>query len=185
MTAKKIVVGLDGSRGSNAALAWAIDAAGALGAEIIAVHVVKPIARPAFAAAVPDRPLHESDRMPSDLCSRAVLAFLGPLPTSGIEHRIVTIQGHPATKILRVADDEGAALVVVGKALHSTMAEIFLGSVAHELTHHARRPLVIVPAHAPATDVEALGKKQRAGAGETLAAHDHVLTGVAGTRLRY
>jgi len=43
MNVQKIVVGVDGSEGSDAALAWAIDEAGTSDAEIIAVHVVMPL----------------------------------------------------------------------------------------------------------------------------------------------
>jgi nucleotide-binding universal stress UspA family protein len=82
--------------------------------------------------------------------------------TSGIKYRILTRHGHPATEILRLADDEDADLIVVGNGLNSTMAEIFLGSVAHAVTHHANRPLVIVPSHVPAASIDSLGRKQRA-----------------------
>ncbi len=175
----KIVVGIDGSTGSDAAVEWAIDEAAAIGAEIIAVHVIRPLLRQTFGAPAADTFPHGSDRVPSHQRSRVAEDFVGPLTTSGIAHRILTVQGHPATEILRVADDENAALIVVGNALHSTMAEIFLGSVAHELTHHAKRPLVIVPAHSPATPVDALGRKQSATEGELSAAPGHLLTAVS------
>jgi nucleotide-binding universal stress UspA family protein len=175
----KIVVGIDGSTGSDAALAWAIDEAAAIGADIIAVHVIRPVLRPMFGGPVADTAPHGSDRVPSHPRSRGAEEYAAPLKTSGIAHRILTVQGHPAAEILRVADDEDAALIVVGNALHSTMSEIFLGSVAHELTHHAKRPMVIVPARSPATPVDALGRKQRASEGETSAAHGHPLTAVS------
>jgi nucleotide-binding universal stress UspA family protein len=158
VNAKKIVVGVDGSPGSDAALAWAIDEAVALGAEVIAIHVVTP-----------DLPLARFD-----LSSRFPELSFGPLKKSGIEHRILTLHGRPATEILRIADEEDAGLVVVGNGLPSTMAEIFLGSVAHELTHHSRRPLAIVPIHSPTFSVDALGTKQVDQEGVTLQAHERV-----------
>jgi len=158
MNAKKIVVGVDGSPGSDAALAWAIDEAAALGAELIAIHVATPIAPPAR----------------FDLFSRFPKPSFGPLKSSGIEHRILTVHGRPATEILRVADEEDAGLVVVGNGLPSTMAEIFLGSVAHELTHHSRRPLAIVPIHSPAVSVDTLGTEQVDQEGVMLAGHERV-----------
>jgi nucleotide-binding universal stress UspA family protein len=83
------------------------------------------------------------------------------LRTSRIAHRIVTVCGHPSTEILRVADHEDAGLVAVGNGLNSTMREIFLGSVAPELSHHARRPLVIVPARGHDPTVDVVGRNQR------------------------
>jgi len=179
MAAKRIVVGIGGTLGSDAALALAIDLASTLGAEIVGVHVAKPFARSAF----PDPPVHDPSRSPS-WRSRAAEAFFGALSTSEVEHRMITVEGHPAREILRVADDEDAAFVVVGNGLHSTMPETFLSSVAHELTHDARRPLIIVPERAPAI-VDALDRGLGIGVADTRAAHDHVVTGVVATSLRH
>jgi len=79
--------------------------------------------------------LRESDREQLDLLDGFAKEFSGALTTSGINYRILTRHGHPATEILRLADDEEADLIVVGNGLNSTMTEIFLGSVAHALTH--------------------------------------------------
>jgi nucleotide-binding universal stress UspA family protein len=161
MRTERIVVGVDGSSGSDAALEWAINAAGSAGAEIIAVQVVESIGGPAPVTA----PLAIPPRHPASSNGRAIVAEAcnERLRTSGVAYRLIAVQGHPATEILRAADDEHADLIVVGNGLHSTMTDIFLGSVAHELTHHARRPLVIVPARQPAPDVDALGRKYPAG----------------------
>ena len=67
--------------------------------------------------------------------SRVKTELSGPLTMSAVKHRIVIVEGHPATQILGMADAEDAALIVVGNGLHSTMEDLFLGSVAHELTH--------------------------------------------------
>jgi nucleotide-binding universal stress UspA family protein len=185
MNAKKIVVGVDGSPGSGAAIAWAIHEAGTSRAEIIAVHVVKPVVSHASAAASAGVRLHEFDHARPGRRSSVAHELFELLKTSGIEHRILTIEGHPATEILRVADDEDAGLVVVGNGLHSAMPEIFLGSVAHELTHRARRPLAIIPIHESDTAVDALGRKQREPTDTTLAAHDRLPTDRSPTRLRH
>jgi nucleotide-binding universal stress UspA family protein len=168
MRTERIVVGVDGSPGSDAALEWAISEAGSAGAEIIAVHVVEPI----IASAAVPTPLALPLGDPGSPHGRTLLAEAchDRLITSGVAHRILAVRGHPATEILRLADDEQADLIVVGNGLNSTMTEIFLGSVAHELTHHARRPLVIVPAHYPASDLDAVGRKHPAGRTETLVA---------------
>lgn len=160
MSTKKIVVGIDGSPGSDAALAWAIDEAGS-GGEIVAVHVVEPVVSPAHVTGALVPPAR--DPRSSHWRRIAAEACYARLTASRVAHRILAVQGHPATQILRVADDEQADLIVVGNGLHSTMDEIFLGSVAHELTHHARRPLVIVPARQPVRDVDALGRSYPAG----------------------
>jgi nucleotide-binding universal stress UspA family protein len=160
MRTERIVVGVDGSPGSDAALEWAINEAGSAGAEIIAVYAVEPISAPAPITTPLATPLCH----PGSSYGRTIV--IEPcrerLRTCRVAHRVLAVRGHPATEILRVADDEQADLIVVGNGLHSTMAEIFLGSVAHELTHHARRALVIVPARQPVPDADALGRRYSA-----------------------
>jgi nucleotide-binding universal stress UspA family protein len=161
MRTERIVVGVDGSPGSDAALEWAINAAVSAGAEIIAVHVVEPIGAPSPITTPLAIPLRHP--APSNGPTIVAKTCYERLSTSGVAYRVLAVRGHPATEILRVVEDEQADLIVVGNGLHSTMSEIFLGSVAHELTHHARRPLVIVPARQPLADVDALGRKHTTG----------------------
>jgi nucleotide-binding universal stress UspA family protein len=160
MNAKKIVVGVNGSAASNAALDWAIQDAAPKGAEIIAVHVLRPMCGQAPATSVAEVRLREFDYLGVDTRSRVKTELFGPLTRSAVKHRIVIVEGHPATQILGVADAEDAALIVVGNGLHSTMEDLFLGSVAHELTHRSRRPLAVVPMAAYPVDVDTTGKPQ-------------------------
>src|SRR5579872_421446 len=157
----KMVVGVNGSAASNAALDWAIHDAAPKGAEIIAVHVLRPMRGAASAASVAEVRLREFDYLSGDTRSRVKAELFGPLMRSAVKHRIVIVEGHPATQILGVADAEDAALIVVGNGLHSTMEDLFLGSVAHELTHRSRRPLAVVPMTGYPDDVETTGKVQR------------------------
>jgi nucleotide-binding universal stress UspA family protein len=159
MNAKKIVVGVNGSAASNAALEWAMREAAVSGAEVIAVHVMKPVGghEP---LSVTDVRLREFDYLGDDTRSRVKQELFEPLTASEINHRILIVEGHPAAGILHVADAEDAGLIVVGNGLHSNMEDLFLGSVAHELTHRATRPLAIVPMpHGDAID--ATGRAQR------------------------
>lgn len=158
MNAKKIVVGVDGSTASNAALNWAVREAVPQGAEIIAVHVLKPIGGHAPATSVSR--LREFAYLGAHLRSRAESELFGPLTTSTVKHRMLIVEGHPSSEILRVADAEDAGLIVVGNGVHSTMEELFLGRVAHELTHRSRRPLVVIPMAASAGHLDTMGRAQ-------------------------
>ena len=143
MNAQKIVVGVNGSAASDAALKWAIQEAIFRGAEILAVHVLKPIGAPG-GTTVRDVRLREFDYLGEGLRSHVKHELFEPLTSTDVKHRIIVVEGHPATEILHVADTEEADLIVVGNGLHSTMEDLFLGSVAHELSHKARRPFALI-----------------------------------------
>jgi nucleotide-binding universal stress UspA family protein len=72
-------------------------------------------------------------------------AWSAPLAGSGVTYRTLLEEGRPASVIAAAADRENADLVVVGRRGLGGVAELVMGSVSHELTHHASRPLVIVP----------------------------------------
>ena len=158
MNTQKIVVGVNGSTASDAALEWAIHEAARRGAEIIAVHVLKPVAH--GGTTVRDVRLREFDYLGDDMRSHIKNELFEPLTRTDLKHRIVVVEGHPATGILHVADTEDADLIVVGAGLHSTIEDLFLGSVANELSHTARRPFALIPFPTHVGAVAALGRDQ-------------------------
>jgi nucleotide-binding universal stress UspA family protein len=160
MSTQKIVVGVNGSAASDAALEWALQEAESRGAEIIAVHVLKSIGAPG-GTTVRDVRLREFDYLGDDMRSHVKKELFGPLTSTDVKHRIIVVEGHPPTGILHVADTEDADLIVVGNGLHSTMEDLFLGSVAHELSHKARRPFALIPSAMHVGAIDAMGRDQR------------------------
>ena len=160
MSTQKIVVGVNGSAASDAALEWAIQEAESRGAEVIAVHVLKPIGAPG-GTTVRDVRLREFDYLGVDMRSHVKNELFTPLTSTDVKHRIIVVEGHPASSILHVADTEDADLIVVGNGLHSTMEDLFLGSVAHELSHKSRRPFALIPFAMHVGAIDAMGRDQR------------------------
>ncbi len=160
MNEQKIVVGVNGSAASDAALEWAIQEAAPRGAEIIAVHVLKSVGV-YRGPTLQEVRLREFEYLGDDMRSHVKKELFGPLTRTSAKHRIVVVEGRPASGILRVADTEDAGLVVVGNGLHSTMEDLFLGSVAHELSHRARRPFVLIPSALDVGLIDAIGRDQR------------------------
>jgi nucleotide-binding universal stress UspA family protein len=140
---KRIVVGVDGSAGSMAALAWAVDEADAHGATLVCVVAWEPpvVYGSGFApvpSLPPDGAYEEAARGQMD----ASLERVGG--TKGVpEVERLVIEGPPGEVLLAAA--EGADLLVVGSRGHGSFLGMLLGSVSQHCAHHAHCPVVIVP----------------------------------------
>ncbi len=139
-----VVVGVDGSQGSRAALAWAAAEARARGAQLRVVlaweYPSSILYGGAFAvaggAALSEVPALAEERL------EALLAELAP-EFEGVEVRRRAVRG-PAGRALVDASRE-ADLLVVGSRGHGGFAEFLLGSVSRHCVHYARCPVAIVP----------------------------------------
>ena len=135
----KIVVGVDGSKGSDRALAEATEVAKRDGASVVLCHVVERIAAKGDMA-----PLHADE---PDVKARIEQQAAG-LKEQGIDADArfeSIILGGPARSIADVAKETGADLIVVGTRGHSALAGVFLGSVTLKLLHLAGCPVLCVP----------------------------------------
>lgn len=147
--AKGIVVGLDGSEASQAALSWAREEARLRGSPVKAVHVWRyPLMT--HVPGLVDAPVFARDELEAEaramldrVVAEAEAAGEGDPPIE----RIV-VEGVAAAELVRQA--EGAELVVVGNRGRGGLADLLLGSVAHQVTSHASTPVVVVRAVDPA-----------------------------------
>lgn len=144
---RRVVVGLDGSEGSERALGVVVDLATACGAEVVAVHAVEPRVHTAAlggleAARLPTEVAEEwYGRLREDLDGR----WSQPLRDAGLRCRTLLVDGDPAGVLIDVARREHADLVVTGTRGRGGFAEAMLGSVSHHLTHHSPVPVLVVP----------------------------------------
>lgn len=146
---KKFVVGLDGSIGSARGLAWAVDVARALGAEIVAVHVFQLI--PPMAAV--SAPIPDTGEWQQVLRQEFENEWCGPLKNAGVRYRTIFKMGSPAATLINIARREQADLLVTGTRGVGGFKELMLGSVSHQLVLHATVPVVVIPADVERTAV--------------------------------
>jgi nucleotide-binding universal stress UspA family protein len=135
---RKIVVGVDGTDGSNRALEWAASRAAELEAEVVAVLVVRPLGE--FVMELPPLPGDVMRKLHQTLDR----TWSRPLDDAGVKHRGLVIEDDPARGLVGAADREHADLLVLGANGHGGMGR-FLGSVTYKVAHHAHCPVVIVP----------------------------------------
>jgi nucleotide-binding universal stress UspA family protein len=147
----RIIVGVEGSVDGRRALRWAVDEARLRGASLEAVHAWQP---PYFDAAPLTPPI--TDLGPYEQAARRLLEReVRSVSQAGLPKPIEPMlrKGAPAAVLVEVA--AGAALVVVGCRGLGGLAGLLLGSISHQLSHHAPCPVVIVRLGAPATATDA------------------------------
>ncbi len=132
---KRIVVGIDGSPSSIAALRQAVELARVLPAEIEAVSVWQP-----YYGTV-DLPLPLDELRQS--AEAALVEALAAVDTEGLQMIELVEEGDPATVLLRLA--ERADMLVVGTRGRGGFTGLLLGSVSQRCTHHAPCPVLVTP----------------------------------------
>ena len=128
----RIVVGVDGSPESRAALHWAVGEARLRGAELQAVHVW---GAPALASPTDELRL-EARTLVDSVVAEALAGG------DDVKVTPVLVQGNPAELIVEAS--RGADLLVVGSRGRGGFAGMLLGSVSAQCAHHAVCPVVIV-----------------------------------------
>ena len=137
----KVVVGVDGSPPSDAALRWAADEAAGRGATLEIVHAwnmpyVGDVAGMAISVCDPDDVIASAQHV-LDAAVKAATRTDGPQITAKLAH------GDAARALLDAAAE--ADLLVVGSRGRGGFAGLLLGSVSQQCTHHAPCPIVVVP----------------------------------------
>ena len=150
-----VLVAVDFSDNSRAALAWAGEYAGTSGAELLVLHVVHdPAAKPGFYRRKGDkrvRPMVEvSKEKMTDFLKASSKARRDLKALRTADTKIVS--GLPAGRIVEIAEKVGARLIVVGSQGRTGLPLILLGSVAERVAQLAPIPVVIVKRPATSAD---------------------------------
>ena len=142
--APRLVVGVDGSPGSFAAMRWAAEQARLTGATIVAVYVLEPIVPLDFTGAgftaVSALDTRELQRSGHEVLDRVVTEAADGF--AGEVHRVVFEHANPGQGLIRAARD--ASLLVVGAHRHHGLG-FLLGSTGASCVRHATCPVVVIP----------------------------------------
>jgi nucleotide-binding universal stress UspA family protein len=152
MTVRKVLVPVDFSAGSQAALDYAVDLFGA-GAQIVVLHVVEPLyyATPAdlyASSANLSALLDEQQRVAKEQLARLAQR----LTKRRLRVKAVLQTGLPYQTILDAADELKVDLIVMATHGRTGLSHLLLGSVAERVVRSARCPVLTVRAQ---------GKKRR------------------------
>jgi nucleotide-binding universal stress UspA family protein len=135
----KILVSLDGSKNSLKGLEYSIYLARHCQATITGLCVVPiypPIAMPGISSSFKSKMTKDAKK------------FLDEAKTIAAQNGIVfnekIIQGIPSEDVVNFANKNKFDLVVVGHRGHSSVRELFLGSVANSTVHKSKIPVLVV-----------------------------------------
>jgi nucleotide-binding universal stress UspA family protein len=134
-----ILVGVDGTSSSEAAIAYAFETAAARGAPLVAVHTWSDVVfDPSTSTGMVDCVVVEAAAR--QLLSERLAGWAEKFPDVPVE-QVVTRDG-PAHSLL--AQAARAQLVVVGSRGRGEFSGLLLGSVSHALLHRAPCPVAVV-----------------------------------------
>ena len=135
-----IVVGVDGSDESKAALRWALDEGRLRGARVRAIYAWN------FPPMVASWAYVGPAELDTDALQREAEGFLDSVvartKTEGVDVEHAAVQGSAAQMLVEAAAE--ADLLVVGSRGHGGFTGLLLGSVSQQCAHHAPCPVVIV-----------------------------------------
>jgi nucleotide-binding universal stress UspA family protein len=134
-----ILVGVDGSRTSLRAAAYAGGLARRQGCRLLAVYVSRV---PGSAAMVPGGAavMNETFDLVADDLERLMLSRTAE---AGIAAEFRSVRGDPVAELTAIADQEHADAVVVGASEH--LGHRIVGSLASRLVRAGKWPVIVVP----------------------------------------
>lgn len=144
LEAPRVVVGVDGSPSSQAALRWAVRYAGLVSGKVEVVTAWDLPGAASWSAPAVDADFDEEEA--ERRLVEEVRSVLGEDGASGVHERLV--RGDPAEVLVDAA--EGADVLVVGSRGRGGFRRALLGSVSQQVALHAPCPVTIVRPDAPA-----------------------------------
>lgn len=68
---------------------------------------------------------------------------------SGVAYEKTIVEGHPASEILKIAEESKTDIVVMGSIGKTGLGKFLLGSIAEKVVRHSKVPVLIVPPKGP------------------------------------
>ncbi|OYV70264.1 MAG: hypothetical protein B7Z72_07275 [Gemmatimonadetes bacterium 21-71-4] len=135
---KKILLPVENSAYDAAIVAYVRDLAKWSGASVLVIHVADGFA----ARNVEELKLRESEEMRED--REYVERVAAELSAAGIPADCLLAGGEPSREIRAAAEREGCDLIAMATHGHRFFKDLIYGSVANEVRHESRVPVLLV-----------------------------------------
>lgn len=139
-----ILVGVDGSEGSLRAAEHGVALARERGARLLLATVVRTPEGWWGIGGAPPTPEAMSAALVEGQ-KKILEETEDHLDLTGIDHETVEEVGDPGTRLLAVAEERGADLIVIGRRGANLAERVILGSVADRVCHLAPIPVLVIP----------------------------------------
>jgi nucleotide-binding universal stress UspA family protein len=140
MEEPRVVVGVDGSADSAAALRFAFEAAARHGTGLTVVHTWDLDIDSTAAALAWSVDWQQADEQERAVVAEAVAGYAADFPTVDVRRHVV--HGHPVPELVR--QSENAALLVLGSRGRGLVKGLVLGSVSQAVLHDAHCPVAVL-----------------------------------------
>jgi nucleotide-binding universal stress UspA family protein len=141
----KILIPVDGSTQAERALDYAIFLAKTTGASVGIIHVVQPPTTWAISPPISDAEIYRKMVEVVEAHGNDILVKTeAKAKAAGLTVEKIKESGHPADRIVKVANDNGYDLIVMGSRGNSSIKEMLLGSVSHHVCQHAKCSVLVV-----------------------------------------
>jgi nucleotide-binding universal stress UspA family protein len=145
---KPILVPIDFSPGSEAAILQAAELAEALQAPITVLHVVHDLtSTPGYKALKgAKKQLRRMEDIAAELLQEYMQEIEKKYPELAVLHKAekLLVVGIPVTRILEAADKTGARMIVMGSQGRTGLSHVLLGSKAEQIVRLAGIPVMII-----------------------------------------
>lgn len=139
---RRILCPVDFSTPSEKALDFALELADSLGAQVELVHVYQ---LPVYA--LPDGAMMAGPEFTTRVTTELQKSLTELATRSNRKLPTHLVEGVPYREVVRVAEELGADMVVMGTHGRTGIRHLLLGSVAERVVRSARVPVVTVPTH--------------------------------------
>jgi nucleotide-binding universal stress UspA family protein len=136
----RVLLGVDGSSGANAATRWVAAHGPDLDAEVAVAHVVPRIELWGIAALQLD-----GDSVLESRRSLLQGRWTEPLRAAGLKVSTQLMRGDPATRLCARAEALDAGLLIIGATSHTAVRDLLRGTAQRVVTR-SRTPVVLIPA---------------------------------------
>jgi nucleotide-binding universal stress UspA family protein len=133
----EIVLGYDGTEGSEAALEEAVRLSDQLGLALVAVFGFQP--------PVVEREIADHREALLEYGKKQVTHAVERARECGVEAQGVVVDKRPSEALVQVAEEHHGRCIVVGTSGIGPIKSALLGSTPHKLLQVADRPVVVVP----------------------------------------